>query len=147
MRLTSTAFQEGEKIPSQYTCDGDDVNPPLHISEAPDGTASFALVMDDPDAPGSTWDHWIVWDISPDTDEIAENSVPPNARQGTNDFQRLQWGGPCPPNGTHRYMFILYALDIFLDLEEGATKDDLEQAMQGHILAQAQLLGYYQKLE
>lgn len=142
MKMTSPAFQNNEKIPRKYTCDGDDVNPTLRIEDVPEGTASLALIVDDPDAPAGTWVHWVVYDI-PVTDEIAENSVP--GKQGMNDFKKKDYGGPCPPSGTHRYFFKLYALDARLDRDEGLTKEQLIGAMQGHILDQAELIGLYER--
>ncbi|NTW60704.1 MAG: YbhB/YbcL family Raf kinase inhibitor-like protein, partial [Nitrospirae bacterium] len=104
-----------------------------------------ALIMDDPDAPGGMWVHWVVWNIDPTTREIKENGVPPGAKQGVNDFRKTPYGGPCPPSGTHRYFFKLYALDAMLDLGSGTTKGALEKAMKGHILAQAELMGRYKR--
>jgi Raf kinase inhibitor-like YbhB/YbcL family protein len=143
LKLTSPAFTMNGLIPSRYACDGDDVNPPLLIENLPLGTQSFALILDDPDAPGGTWVHWVVWNISPATKEIAENSLPPNALQGMNDFRQHAYGGPCPPIGTHRYFFKLYALDTKITLGTGAIKAALESAMQGHVLAKAELVGRY----
>ena len=131
MKLTSSVFKHKEKIPTKYTCDGDDVSPPLKIEEAPEGTKSFALIVDDPDAPVGTWVHWVVWNIPADTKDIAENTAP--GTEGLNDFGKTPYGGPCPPSGTHRYFFKLYALDTELDLTD-AKKKDLEKAMDGHIL-------------
>ena len=143
MKLTSSAFEDNKDIPAKYTCQGDDVNPPLDISDVPENTKSLVLVVDDPDAPMGTWDHLVVWNIKPDTTEIKENSVP--GVQGLNDFGKNNWGGPCPPSGTHRYMFKLYALDTELDLDPEAHKKDVERAMEGHILAQTKLVGLYAK--
>ena len=143
MKLTSAAFAHNESIPSKYTCDGTDINPPLAIEGVPAGAASLALIMDDPDAPVGTWDHWIVWNIPPQTTLIGEKSVP--GVQGKNGWGRSDYGGPCPPKGTHRYFFKLYALDIKPDLKAGAPKAALEKAMQGHILAQTELIGLYQR--
>ena len=142
MKLTSTAFSENAPIPAKYTCQGDDVNPPLEISGIPPAAKTLALIVDDPDAPMKTWVHWVVFNIAP-TGEIKEASVP--GLQGSNDFHKNAWGGPCPPSGTHRYYFKLYALDSTLDLKEGATKEQLEGAMKGRTLTQAQLMGVYQK--
>lgn len=143
MNISSSAFGHNESIPSQYTCDGADINPPLSISGVPDGVKSLALIMDDPDAPVGTWDHWIVWNIPPGLGSIVEDSVP--GIQGKNGWGRSDYGGPCPPRGTHRYFFKLYALDRLIDLGSGASKAALEKAMQGHILAQAELIGLYQR--
>jgi Raf kinase inhibitor-like YbhB/YbcL family protein len=151
MQLTSTAFAEGAAIPVKHTCDAKDVSPPLKWSGAPAGTKSLALIVDDPDAPVGNWVHWVLYDLPATTTELAED-VPKSqfvvggARQGLNDFQHLGYGGPCPPHGKpHRYFFKLYALDVTLDLKPGLTKKDLEHAMEKHILAQAQLMGTYQR--
>lgn len=143
MKLTSPSFNHNETIPLQFTCQGKDINPQFDISGIPDGTKSLALIMDDPDAPMATWIHWVVFDIPPTTTQIKEKSIP--GKEGINDFQRLHYGGPCPPSGTHRYFFKLYALDTTLNLKEGIRKQALEKAMQGHILAQAELIGLYKK--
>ncbi len=145
MQITSPAFTHNDSVPSKYTCDADDINPPLQISGIPEGTQSLALIVDDPDAPRGDWVHWLVWNIDPSTSEIPENSVPANAIQGLTDFQRNDWGGPCPPSGTHRYFFKLYALDSTLDIPASSQKADLESAMQNHILSQAELVGLYQR--
>jgi Raf kinase inhibitor-like YbhB/YbcL family protein len=148
IELTSAAFAPGEPIPARYTCDGDDVSPPLQWSDPPDGTQSFALIFDDPDAPGGTWVHWVLFNLPGGTRDLPE-AVPPDAdlsgggRHGNNSWKRLGYGGPCPPGGTHRYFFKLFALDTVLDLDAGASKDDLLQAMQGHVLAQTELMGTY----
>lgn len=142
MQITSPAFVNGGFIPRKYTCQGQDVNPPLVIEDIPAGAKSLALIVDDPDAPMGTWVHWVLFDL-PLLDRIEEDSVP--GKQGINDFGKRDYGGPCPPSGTHRYFFKLYALDKMLDLPEGISKKDLEKAMQGHILDQAQLIGLYQK--
>jgi Raf kinase inhibitor-like YbhB/YbcL family protein len=146
MKLISPAFEHGANIPKKYTCDGDDVNPPLMIIGAPATTKSFALIVDDPDAPSGTWVHWIVWNIPPATKEINEGAPPKNSVKGINDFGRINYNGPCPPPGpSHTYRFKLYALDITLNLKEGATKSELEAAMKGHILARAELDGKYRR--
>lgn len=149
-QLTSTAFQDGRPIPAEYTCDGEDHSPPLAWTEPPAGTASLALIADDPDAPGKTWVHWVLYRIPPAIRRMPP-AVPPDeeladgSRHGMTDFGRVGYGGPCPPSGTHRYYFKLYALDLRLDLSPGAAKRQVEQAMQGHILAQAQLMGTYRR--
>ena len=143
LKLTSPAFENNKLIPAKYTCQGEDVNPPLEIGGIPNGTKSLVLVVDDPDAPMGTWDHWVMWNINPDTAEIKEGDVP--GVQGMNDFGKNNYGGPCPPSGTHRYMFKLYALDTELDLDESSHKSDVEKAMKGHILAQTKLVGLYKK--
>ena len=148
LEIKSTAFAEGKSVPSKYTCDGQDLSPPLSWSGAPSGTKSFALISDDPDAPVGTWVHWVAWNIPATSTGLAENvaksaSLPDGTRQGITDFKRPGYGGPCPPSGTHRYFFKLYALDGMLDLTASTTKAQLEAAMKGHILAQAQLMGTY----
>lgn len=142
MKLTSSAFKHEGFIPDVYTCKGKDISPPLKIADVPQEAKSLALIVDDPDAPGKTWVHWVVFDI-PVTDKIGENSIP--GKQGMNDFGRKDYGGPCPPSGVHRYFFKLYALDVSLDLKEGINKGELEKAMEGHILDRCELLGKYQK--
>ncbi len=138
-------FENNGNIPGKYTCDGDDVNPPLQIEGVPENARSLVLIVDDPDAPMGTWDHWIVWNIAPDTTKIEENSVPEGAVQGMNDFKKREYGGPCPPSGKHRYMFKLYALDTTLDLDSASKKEDVENAMSGHIIEQTTLVGLYQR--
>jgi Raf kinase inhibitor-like YbhB/YbcL family protein len=142
MKLTSPEFKDNSNIPSKFTCEGEDINPALVIENIPQGTKSLALIVDDPDAPAKTWVHWVVFDIPP-VNRIEENSVP--GKQGINDFGRLDWGGPCPPSGTHRYFFKIYALDTMLALKEGAGKKALERDMEGHILGRAELIGLYKK--
>ncbi len=144
LRLTSPAFSSQGRIPSLYTCQGDDTSPPLKIESILSGTQSLVLIMDDPDAPMGTWDHWVVWNIPPTMTEIHEGEEPQGVG-GKNSWGRTGYGGPCPPSGTHRYVFKLYALDTMLNLKKGATKREVEQAMQGHILAQTQLVGLYSK--
>lgn len=143
--IESTAFKDNTSIPKQYTCDGKDINPPLVIRNVPNGTRSLALIVDDPDAPVGVWVHWVLWNIDPGTTQIAENSVPAGAVQGKNDFRKTNYRGPCPPSGTHRYFFKLYALDTKLDLSSNAKKQDLEKAMKGHILGEAQTMGLYKR--
>ncbi len=145
LTISSPAFKHNEHIPSKYTCDGADINPQILIGNVPAGTKSLALIVDDPDAPRGTWVHWVVWNIGPDTKEIKEGTVPADAHQGMNDFGQLDYGGPCPPSGTHRYFFKLYALDAVLSLGTNASKAILERAMQGHILGRAELIGLYKK--
>lgn len=145
LAIASPAFLPNGMIPSKYTCDDADVNPPLSISDIPEKTRSLALIVDDPDAPMGTWVHWVVWNIGTGTKEIPENSVPPGALQGRNDFGKQGYGGPCPPSGTHRYFFKLYALDSSLTVKAGATKTQIEEAMKGHVLAQAELIGLYKR--
>jgi Raf kinase inhibitor-like YbhB/YbcL family protein len=145
LKITSTAFSHSEMIPAKYTCDGADVNPLLAIENVPGNARSLALIVDDPDAPAGMWVHWVVWNIDPKTREISEGAVPKGAQQGMSDFRKLEYGGPCPPSGTHRYFFKLYALDTLLNLGKGATKADLEKSMKGRILAQAEIIGRYQR--
>ena len=146
--VKSTAFEQGSMIPSKYTCDGQDISPPLQWEGVPEDTQSIALISDDPDAPMGTWVHWVIWNIPADKTGLLEN-VPKDPQladgscQGISDFRRPGYGGPCPPGGTHRYLFKLYALDTVLDLDTGANKDELLQAMEGHILSQADLMGTY----
>ncbi len=142
MKLKSPEFENNTFIPKKFTCRGKDTNPTLIIENIPTDTKSLALIFDDPDAPMGTWVHWVVFNI-PVISRIEEDSVP--GKQGINDFGRLNYGGPCPPLGTHRYIFKAYALDTELNLEEGLTKADLEKAMAGHILAKAELTGLYKK--
>jgi len=145
LSIESPAFKNNASIPRHYTCDGKDVNPPLVIRGVPDGAKSLALIVDDPDAPMGTWVHWVVWNIDPATTQIGENSVPAGAQQGKNDFRKMSYGGPCPPSGTHRYFFKLYALDTKLNLNANSTKADVEKAMSGHILGDAQTMGLYKR--
>jgi hypothetical protein len=143
--IKSPAFASNGFIPARYTCDGGDINPPLEIYNVPAEAKSLALIVDDPDAPIGMWVHWVVWNIDPETREIAEDQVPRNAVQGKNDWKRNSYGGPCPPSGVHRYFFKLYALDTRLNLGIGTTKKDLEKAMHRHILADAELIGLYKR--
>jgi len=145
LKISSTAFTHNGPIPSKYTCDGADVNPPLVVENVPTGTHSLALIVDDPDAPAGTWVHWVVWNIRASTKEIKENAVPDGVSQGITDFKKRKYGGPCPPSGTHRYFFKLYALDATLTLGPNADKAVVESAMKGHILAQAELIGLYSR--
>ena len=144
IKIASTAFAEGEMIPKKYTCDGDDISPPLQISDVPENTKSLALIMDDPDAPVGVWDHWIVFNIPASISQISEGEEP-QGTPGKNSWGRTGYGGPCPPSGTHRYFFKLYALDTMLDLEPGASKKKVLKAMEGHILAQGELMGKYKR--
>jgi hypothetical protein len=145
MKIESSTFRHGESIPAKYTCKGADINPPLHIADVSANAKSLALIMDDPDAPGGTWVHWLLWNVAPQTTEIKENSVPAGAVQGKNSWGRSAYGGPCPPSGTHRYFFKLYALDALLSLSSSADNAQLEKAMKGHILAQGELMGTFKK--
>lgn len=150
--LASTAFVQGGPIPPYYSCDGEDVSPPLLWGDPPTGTQSLALIMDDPDAPGGTWDHWILFNISPDLRALQEdlpargkNKDPDAIFVGDNSWGRAEYGGPCPPSGTHRYFFKLYALDTTINLLPGATKQELQNAMDGHILAEDELIGTFSR--
>ena len=145
MQIESPSFKQGEPIPSKFTCQGADVNPSLIISNFPVQTQWLALIVDDPDAPGGTWVHWLLWNISNQLKEIPENSVPAYAVQGKNSWGKSKWGGPCPPSGIHRYFFKLYALDSKLSITSTAGKNQLENAMKGHVLATAELMGTYKK--
>ncbi len=144
LQVTSSAFQHGAMIPRTYTCDGSDISPPLSWSGVPAGAKSIALIMDDPDAPRGTWVHWVLFNIPPDTTGLAEGTEG-GAQQGSNSWGRTGYGGPCPPGGTHRYYFKVYALDILLTLETGVTKAQLLKAMDGHVLAEGQLMGRYSR--
>jgi Raf kinase inhibitor-like YbhB/YbcL family protein len=144
MKITSSAFQEGGNIPSKFTCDGGDSSPPLQIAEIPSGAKSLVLVVDDPDAPSGLFTHWIVWNISPQTNAIAEGSAPKGV-QGTSDFGKSDYGGPCPPSGTHRYYFKIFALDRELNLPSGTKRNQLDAAMKGHVVAQGELMGRYSR--
>lgn len=151
IEISSTAFEQGMTIPKQYTGDGADQSPPLGWSEPPSGTRSIALICDDPDAPGGTWVHWILFNLPPQTRELEEGlptraTLPSGAMQGKNDFGKIGYGGPAPPRGkAHRYFFKLYALKAPVDLAPGATKAQLENAMKGQILAEGQLMGTYKR--
>ncbi len=147
MKLTSSAFEHEGKIPSDYTCDGENRNPPLTISEVPPGTQSLVLIMDDPDVPkhlreDGMWDHWVVFNMPPDLREIKEGEEP-RGTHGIGTGGNTEYFGPCPPDREHRYFFKLYALDTKLDLEEKATKLQVERAMEDHILDQSELMGRY----
>jgi Raf kinase inhibitor-like YbhB/YbcL family protein len=148
MKLTSSAFTEGAMIPVKYTCDGQNISPPLAWTDVPGGTRALALIYDDPDAPAGLWVHWVVFNLPRDATGLPEG-VPPDQTlaiggvQGMNSGRRLGYGGPCPPSGTHRYYFKLYALDNALSLGSNATAKDLQAAMKGHILAETQLMGRY----
>lgn len=151
IRITSAAFQEGGMIPKQYTCEGANISPPLAWDSIPAGTKSLALICDDPDAPTKTWTHWLLFNLPAGAKELPEK-VPPQEKlagggvQGMNDFRKIGYGGPCPPPGSpHRYYFKLYALDTDLALNAGATKEQLLKGMEGHIVAEGQLLGKYQR--
>lgn len=150
LEIKSPAFSEGGAIPGKFTCDGKDVSPPLSWSGAPAGAKSFALICDDPDAPSGDWVHWVVFDLPPTSTGLPEgvparDEVAGGGRQGRNDFRKTGYGGPCPPGGTHRYVFTLFALDRELGLGAGATKAQLTAAMKGHVLAEGRLIGKYSR--
>ncbi len=144
MKISSSAFADGGSIPSKYTCDGSDTSPPLTFEAVPPAAKSLALVVDDPDAPGGTFDHWIAWNIPANAKSIAEGQSPQGV-SGRNGFGKSGYGGPCPPSGEHRYQFKLYALDATLNLQASATKADLQKAMSGHTVAEAQMMGRYKR--
>ena len=141
--ITSPAFQAGGDIPAKFTCNGTNVSPELQISGVPNEAKSLVLIVDDPDAPRGLFTHWIVWNIDPKTTQMAENSAPAGAVQGTSDFGKRNYGGPCPPSGTHRCFFKIFALDTKLDLKPSARRAELDAAMRGHILAQGELMARY----
>ena len=150
LEISSTAFEQGGMIPVQYTCDGKNISPRLEWSGVPDDAESLALIADDPDAPGKTWVHWVLFNIPGETTSLEENypkdaELPGGAVNGITDFGSNGYGGPCPPGGTHRYYFKLYALDTTLDLDSSAKKSDLLKAMEGHVLAEGQLMGKYRR--
>ena len=150
IKITSPAFEEGGMIPEKYTCDGIDVSPPLTWASIPEGAKTIALICDDPDAPMGTWVHWVLFNLPANINELSENvptdeELESGAKQGRNDFRKIGYGGPCPPGGTHRYYFKLYALDTELDIKSGAVKEQLLKAMEGHILGKGQLMGRYKR--
>jgi len=151
IKITSSAFQSGGAIPVKYTCEGEDISPPLAWSGVPNGTKSLALICDDPDAPAGTWVHWVLYDLPATASALSEKfptaaTLPNGAKQGTNDFGKTGYGGPCPPPGkAHRYFFKLYALDAEVSVKTAATKQDLLRAMEHHILGEGQLIGTYQR--
>jgi len=150
LKISSTAFDDGQMIPRRYTCDGDDTSPPLSWTGVPEDTGSLALICDDPDAPMGTFVHWVLYNLPADTGELpeglsAEDERPDGSLQGRNDFGNVGYGGPCPPGGTHRYRFKLYALDKSLDLKSGVQKADLLAAMEGHVLEEGRLVGKYSR--
>jgi Raf kinase inhibitor-like YbhB/YbcL family protein len=148
LKLTSASFKAGQAIPRQYTCDGVNVSPPLEWGHAPKNARTIAIIADDPDAPGGTWVHWVLFNLPAENIGLVENlpateNLKAGGFHGKNDFDKIGYGGPCPPSGTHRYIFKIYAVDAELPLKAGATKADVEKAMQGHIVAQGQLMGSY----
>ncbi|MDI3484247.1 MAG: hypothetical protein PWQ74_834 [Methanobacteriaceae archaeon] len=150
LKIRSTAFNDGERIPKKYTCDGEDISPPLIWEDIPEGTVTLALISDDPDAPSKTWTHWLIFNIPPELNGLPEGvekvgELENGIIQGFNDFGRIGYGGPCPPFGVHRYFFKLYALDSSLDLEPGTSKEELLEAMEGHIIEKTQMIGLYSR--
>jgi Raf kinase inhibitor-like YbhB/YbcL family protein len=143
LSVKSPVFENGKHIPVKYTCDGANVNPPLTIDVVPEETKTLVLIVDDPDAPMGVFDHWVVWNIPPTTRKIEENTVP--GTEGMSSYRKHAYGGPCPPYGTHRYFFKVYALDARLDLKLDSTKRDVEKAMKGNILAEGELVGLYSR--
>ncbi|MEA5113326.1 MAG: YbhB/YbcL family Raf kinase inhibitor-like protein [Geobacteraceae bacterium] len=143
--VSSPTFSYNGSIPSRFTCDGQDTSPPLQFGNVPQAARSLALIMDDPDAPAGTWVHWVAWNIPPGIGEIREGSVPEGMQQGLNSWKRNSYGGPCPPSGTHRYFFKVYALDSTLELPLSTTKSGLEKAMKGHVLGSGELMGTYRR--
>ena len=141
--ISSPAFQAGGDIPAKFTCNGTNISPELQISGVANEAKSLLLIVDDPDAPRGLFTHWIVWNIDPKTTRVAENSAPAGAVQGTNDFGKRSYGGPCPPSGTHRYFFKIFALDTKLDLKPSARRAELDAAMRGHVLVQGELMARY----
>ncbi len=144
MKITSPDFENNNFIPGKFTCDGENINPGLIIEGIPEGAKTLALIVDDPDAPSGMWVHWVVYDIPVAGSIIGENTVP--GEQGTTSSGKQAYGGPCPPSGTHRYFFKVYALDTALNLKEGVKKSDVEKAMQGHILEESELMGLYKRV-
>lgn len=150
IQITSPAFKDGELMPPKYTCDGEDISPPLEWSGVPENAKSIVIICDDPDAPMGTWVHWVIYDIPPSLRSLqegvpTERTLQNGAKQGKNDFGNIGYGGPCPPSGTHRYFFKIYALDVQLNLPPGMTKKEIEKAMAGHVLASGQIIGKYKR--
>lgn len=150
-QIFSPNFSEGQPIPRKFTCDGLDASPELHWKDAPAGTASYALIVHDPDAPAGDWVHWVLYNIPSKANLLAEGippekELPDGTLQGRNSWHQIRYGGPCPPGGTHHYYFTLYALDCILQLDAGADRRELLYAMQGHILAEAKLMGTYSRI-
>lgn len=145
MKLTSSAFENNQYIPSKYTCDGANINPPISIVRVPENAKSLVLIVDDPDATNGDWTHWTIFNVSPDTKEIKEDDAPAGAIEGKTDFRNPGYGGPCPSSGIHHYQFKLYALDTILSLDASADKKDIEKAMEGHILSEDLLVGLYKR--
>ncbi len=147
MKLTSPAFHHNQSIPSKYTCDGDGMSPPLTVSGVLTNAKDLVLIVDDPDAPNGTWVHWTIWNMDPTINEIPEGIVPTDSTQGVTSYGRFGYGVPCPPSGTHRYFFKLYALDAVLKLKPSAKAEDIMKAIDGHIIDSAELIGLYQRIK
>lgn len=145
MKIISSAFSEGQKIPQKYSCDGENISPPLSILDVPANSVSLVLIMDDPDAPAGTWVHWLVWNIDPNVKDITEGATPSGSVSGTTSFGDVGYGGPCPPSGQHRYFFKLYALNSKIDLKEDAKVENLTQAMKNHLIQETSLMGVYSR--
>lgn len=141
-----TDFEHNGQIPSKYTCDGDDLAPVLEFADVPKNAKELVMIMDDPDAPMGTWVHWILYNISPDTKIIDDNNLPQGVKSGFTSFRRLGWGGPCPPNGVHRYFFKLYALDKKIEMEEGLTKEQVLEKIDGSVIDYCELIGLYKRI-
>jgi hypothetical protein len=147
MQIQSSVIKQGNKIPQKYTCDGENLSPPLEFIGVPKNTKSLVLICDDPDAPMGTWIHWVVFNINPRTRNVAENSVPQGGIEGVTSFGSKKYGGPCPPSGEHRYFFKLFALKEKLDLKSDATMSEIEKAIEENLIAQAELMGVYERSE
>jgi Raf kinase inhibitor-like YbhB/YbcL family protein len=150
MELKSSAFDEGAMIPEKYTCDDIDISPPLNWTSGPQGTKTYAIICDDPDAPMGTWVHWVIYNLPENQNELSEDvppveNLPSGAKQGRNDFGKIGYGGPCPPGGIHRYFFKIYALSEELNVDAGVTKSELLKEMEGHLLSEGQLMGRYKR--
>lgn len=143
IKVTSSVFSEGEEIPQKYSCDGENIHPPLTIEGVPAEAQSLVIIMDDPDAPQGTFTHWLLWNLEPTVQEIEENVDPEDAVYGENDAGQVGYAGPCPPSGTHRYFFKVYALDNFLDIPHDSTRQELEKYLEGHIIDEGELVGKY----
>lgn len=146
MTITSTAFGHNQPIPSKYTCDGENVNPPLNFSKVPKEAKSLCLIVEDPDAPSGMFTHWLIYNMSPSTLQILDNQIPEDSVLGMTDFGKIMYGGPCPPSGTHRYFFKLFALDTILNIPKGENKEAVEKVMRDHILEKKELIGLYKKI-
>lgn len=145
MRLVSSTFQNNQEIPAKYTCEGQDISPPLTVVDSPSNASSFVLTVTDPDAPNKTWIHWVVFNIDPTVTDFVEGSIPDGGIEGLNDFGTTEYGGPCPPTGTHRYFFRLYALDSMLDFDEGEDYETIMDFVQKHKIAEAEIIGLFNK--